>query len=209
MNEERYGMLVVIGELAINGTKYKKCLCDCGAEKNVRSYSLKNGDTKSCGCYRVNVKTIHGFCGTRLQGIFENIVQRCTNKNSARYYRYGGRGIRISNEWPSVKEFGEWALLNGYKDCLQIDRIDNNGDYSPENCRWVNRNVNQHNKSAYNKHSKYKGVRKYKGKWNARITVNYKQISLGTYDKEEDAAIAYNKKAIEIYGKDASINKVV
>lgn len=150
----RYGMLTVLGESEVkrgkNGKTHRfwKCRCDCGKELFVRGVNLTYGTTKSCGCMRVSGKRIkHGMSDSRLYRIYYHIVQRCTNPNNARYKDYGGRGISVCEEWLKNKElFFEWSLKNGYSDNLTIDRKDVNGDYCPENCRWITNEEQQLNK---------------------------------------------------------------
>lgn len=140
---ERFGKLIV--EKFIRQDKYYNCYwlckCDCGG-KTIST---------SCGCLQKEgvskLMFVHGFSHSRIQGIWENMKQRCLNPKAARYNRYGERGIKICNSWEhSLKNFAEWALKNGYKNNLTIDRINNNGNYSPRNCRWVTNKVNCNNK---------------------------------------------------------------
>lgn len=151
---KRFGRLTVI-ERAEN---YKgcqtqwKCKCDCGNETIVRAMYLKNGGTKSCGCLKAEtIKTAslkHGMSGTRLWRIWNNMHSRCEQKNSSQFYRYGDRGISVCKEWSEFKPFMEWALSSGYKENLTIDRIDFDGNYCPENCRWVTKAEQNRNKSS-------------------------------------------------------------
>lgn len=124
-----------------------KCICECGRFKIIRASSLVNGDTKSCGCLKVGKKPIHGGSRTSLYSVWQDMKNRCKNPKEKHYKHYGGRGIKVCYEWENFCVFQNWSLENGYRKPLSIDRIDNDGDYSPLNCKWSTQLEQQYNKS--------------------------------------------------------------
>src|SRR5699024_10556158 len=114
-------------------------ICDCGNTKEFDLHRLRGNFTKSCGCLiGANLKT-HGFTGHRIYHIYKHMKARCYTKTNQDYKDYGGRGIKVCDMWlDNFKNFHNWAMENGYKNNLSIDRINVNGDYTPENCKWSN-----------------------------------------------------------------------
>lgn len=124
-----------------------KCKCDCGNLKLVLLGTFNHGKLLSCGCGISATK--HGYHKHKLYSILQGMKDRCYNKNNSNYHRYGGRGIKVCDEWRFHPEkFIEWSFSNGYIDGLSIDRIDNDWDYCPENCRWADRLTQSRNRST-------------------------------------------------------------
>lgn len=137
-----------------NGTKQRivLCKCFCGNIFKTQLNHLKNGHTKSCGCYNkkrsTDVNTKHGLEGTRIYNTYYNMRSRCYNPNNKEYKHYGKRGITVCEEWLNdFMAFYDWSIKHGYSESLSIDRIDNNKGYDPTNCRWVDMKTQQRNKS--------------------------------------------------------------
>lgn len=174
----KYGRVAVLSYFGHkNGRTAWNCLCDCGNTFVTTGDSLRTGKTSSCGCYRhereieANVK--HGLHGTRLYKIYHHMKQRCYDSGNSRYKNYGGRGIKICQEWLSdFKNFYNWALENGYKENLSIERIDVNGNYCPENCKWIPM-IEQYKNKTNNIIVEYKGEKKILSEWCKELNLRY------------------------------------
>lgn len=196
---QKFGRLTVIG---LHPTESRKtfwvCQCDCGNMKIVRSDSLQCGAIKSCGCLKSEQdkknlnrlgyiggphrkpserrRSENKVVGTRLYEIWQGMKGRCYDQHDARYGRYGGRGIKVCEIWrTNFLAFHDWAISSGYQDDLTIERIDNDGDYCPDNCRWATIKEQCNNRST-NINIKIGNATKTLMQWCEVFELDYKKI---------------------------------
>lgn len=155
------------------------CRCDCGAETIVDGWNLKSGHVKSCGCLSrdaIGDRTRthgHSRTGENIYPVWKSMRARCNNPSNHAYENYGGRGISVCDEWnDDFQNFYDWALTNGYSSGLTIDRIDNDGDYCPENCRWSTR-LEQSNNRRSCRYITYAGITHTIAEWSRVFNVPY------------------------------------
>lgn len=190
---ETFDRLTVVKFSHRNGTsnRYRyfwECVCECGEKVVRRADSLTGKGVKSCGCYRKeklaennfkikNPRKSHGKTNTRLYKIYSKMKERCYNANYPEYYLYGGRGISVCEEWLSdFMVFYDWANANGYDRKLSIDRIDSDGNYEPENCRWAD-NYTQGNNKRNNIILTHNGETMTMPEWARKLNLPYSTLA--------------------------------
>ena len=195
---KKYNMLTVVEPCVHRNRRHYKCECECGGHSIVIGHSLISGHTKSCGCL-IGGNLKHGMSGTAEHETWMSMKYRCSNENNTYYHIYGGRGIKVCERWAE-------SFQNFYDDMgpkpspdHSIDRIDVDGNYCPENCRWATYHQQQVNKQSSREVT---GVRKRDRKtpWEVTISVDGKNKHLGVYDTKQEAAKVYDDKCEEIYG---------
>lgn len=164
---KRFGKLTVIEKAGTN--KHRKlmwkCQCDCGNHSIVVGQDLRRGKTSGCGVCIIGHNVKRGLTSSRIYGIWNGMKNRCSNENTSSYYRYGARGITVCDEWlNNFQSFYDWAMENGYRDDLTIDRIDNDNGYSPDNCRWITMHEQNRNK-CNNRKITCRGITKIVADW--------------------------------------------
>ena len=202
---KKFGRLTVINELKERtkyGDKVYNCLCDCGKYIHAVGTILRRGSKKSCGCLNHEPKyKTHGLTNNRIYKTWNRIKQRCYNKNAPNYKNYGARGIRICDEWlHDFDVFYEWAMSHGYDDTLTIDRINVNGNYEPDNCRWIS-NLEQQNNKRNNVYLTYNGKVQTMAQWARELNLSYNTISTRHYIGWSDEEC--------LFGRDNNVDEIL
>lgn len=150
------------------------CVCDCGRERDVKASALARGVSMSCGCASADSLVTHGMSKSPLYGVWRGMLDRTTNPGHAEWSNYGGRGITVCTRWHRFELFAA-DMAAGYRRGVQLDRINNDGDYSPSNCRWVSHQANQRNKRT-NHRIEWRGRELIAQEWAELLGINANTI---------------------------------
>lgn len=204
---KKFSRLMVIRRVNNKGREAVwECECDCGNTHEVMGRNLRNGTTKSCGCYNREKPKTHGMSGTKIYQAWKSIVNRCNGFTEGTRKIYKEKGITVCDRWSSFENFRD-DMLESYKEHVEahgkarttLDRIDGSKGYFLENCRWATYQVQARNRSFRNKNP---GVVFKSNKWVASIGFNGRDIHLGTFEIRKDAIEARNKAEEKYWGND-------
>lgn len=175
---KKFNMLTVLSK---DKPGYYLCKCDCGNIKSIKTYNFTSGVTKSCGCYHKmyvgKMATKHGLSKHLLYKTWHNMRGRCKNKKASKYELYGGKGIKVCNEWDnSFISFYEWSLNNGWEKGLTIERLDSNKNYEPSNCIWATYKT-QNNNTSQNHLITFNGKTMNITQWAKELNISKKMLS--------------------------------
>lgn len=177
----KQNMLTAVGVVDKKPTDKRwklKCLCDCGNYTEIYPDQFNRGVVKSCGCLRRRgTRTVDNRSKHPLYNIWNQMMGRCYRKSDKHYDRYGGRGIKVCDEWHDFWNFVKWSdSIGGRPAGMEIDRIDNDGDYCPENCRWATRKQQLRNRSN-NVYIEYNGKRQTIAEWSEETGISWQALS--------------------------------
>jgi hypothetical protein len=173
------------------------CRCRCGSEKIVEGSNLRSGRSTSCGCLRTELQTKHGLWTDPRYCAYYAMLRRCYNPNHSRYADYGGRGIAVCQRWRESLEVFAADVGPRPAPGYSLDRIDNDGNYEPDNVRWAtaaeqiaNQRIHRPKRRAKNNTTGFTGVFFENGRWRARLRIGTKMLNLGSYSNRDDAIAA-------------------
>lgn len=216
---KRFGHIEVIkrlpntSERKFRTTVMWLCKCDCGETLEIKASDLTQKRMISCGCHKnkkaLNMAIKQNKDNMRLYYIYIDMKRRCNNPNDQYYIRYGGRGIKVCDEWNDkygFASFYEWAINNGYANNLTLDRIDNDGNYEPSNCRWAT-HKEQSNNTSFNVKAEYRGEVKSLAEWASQLNLNPNTIYYHYHSGKtiEEIVFFFEQKRAK---REISINKV-
>lgn len=192
---QKFGRLIITQLFSIPSVKNANhqvrmalCRCDCGNDHVTKLGYITAGKTSSCGCLKRELQTTHGKAGHPVLKIRNAVLMRCYNQKNAEFHNYGGRGITVCDEWRyDAKAFIDWALANGWRSGLSIDRIDVNGNYAPSNCRWVTSAVQGSNRRD-NIYIEIDGVSKTMSQWSRFYGISRYRIRYQVMRAKRDLA---------------------
>lgn len=203
---QKFGRLTAIKRVGSSKNKSALwlCKCDCGNEIIATSNNLRNGNTQSCGCLATEIRrklcTKHNMRNTRIYRTWKSIRQRCYYERNDHYKYYGARGIIVCEEWKKdFLSFYNWAMANGYRDDLTIDRINVNGNYEPSNCRWITlkeQNNNRRSNHLITYNNETKNLQQWIDKFGIKRADFYYLLKKG-YKETEILNILINKKTLD------------
>lgn len=219
LSGEKFGRLKVIERVENKANRIQfLCICECGNEKITSSELLRRGSVRSCGCLRKELAAkqlrkhkVSSEENKRLYRSWQKMNLRCFDPDDKKFKDYGARGITVCDQWRDFSTYANWAFENGYSDELTLDRIDVNGDYTPDNCRWADYFVQSRNSRLRKTNtSGCRGVCFYKRtkQWTARITAGERYF-LGYFDNKEEAISARKKAELEYWGYNVDENGIV
>ena len=194
---KRFGQLVVLAYSNKDGTKHKwLCQCDCGNKKLINGGNFRNGKTVSCGCVRLQKTSTHKMSRTKIYKRWHYMLERCNDPNSIRYPSYGGRGIKVCERWLKFENF--YQDMGDPPDGKSLNRINNDGDYCPENCEWATPKEQQRN-TRLNVNLTLNGKTQCISAWAKELGVNNRTLSgriESGWSDEEALTLPVNKNLI-------------
>lgn len=183
-------------KISSNKARYGLYKCYCGNEFKAMTNSVKSKKTKSCGC----IKNKHNLTNHRLYKTWAGMINRCNNPKHKAYKNYGARGITVCDRWNNIANFIE-DMYPTFQEGLTLDRIDVNGNYEKENCRWATKEVQARNTQLLRRDNKsgFRGVSwsKYHNKWLCYLAINSKTKHIGLFNTSVEAAKAYDQYIID------------